>query len=352
MNPTRPQSDFFWFTNEEMSNDFYHDKEAWTFDFVSGSSLCDIHQSSPASWFFAKNEITKALEFGTQSHTNFESKALFDATYRRAPAPEDYKDLITSQAALAAKLKSFGLTGTSGKQYPDLIKMMVDCGEDLNVLWLIDMIAQCKAWADGVELVKAEDYDKCKMMRAVLESVPEYAMMMESPTAMHELSLFGKISGVNVKVKLDYVDTVTDPHLIRQLGYDPELHPEIIVIMDYKTTSSANPADFDRKAFDLGYYLKMALQRDLFVKVYDEKRPVCLVLLTQEKKEPFLPVARPMTREQVLLGRKQYMSVIHTFSICKETNVWPGYANGAPFVQLETPDYIKRQHKDIFSDEQ
>lgn len=343
----QPQGDFFWFTSDEMSNDFYHDPEAWTADYVSGSSLGMIHSSCLAKWKFESKKTTEALVFGTQSHTNFESAELFAKTYRRAPDPDEIDGLITSQAALAAKLKSFGLTGTSGKQYPDLIKMMVDCGEDLKVLWLIDMIAQCQAWSDGVELIEAKAYDACVSMRQVLEMIPEHNSCMNSHTAHREFSLFGKISGVKVKVRLDHVDVIKDAETIRDFGYDPEIHPEIVVITDYKTTQSANPDEFPRLAFNLGYYLKMALQRDLFVKCFDEKRPVAVQLLAQEKKEPYLPMGYIMDKDQLKIGRAQYMSVIHNFSIASTNDIWPSYNNGAPRVRMTTPDWVKKQYKDV-----
>ena len=200
-------SEFKVFTSAEMPNEVYHDPNSWTAEYTSGSNLAEVFQSSPASWKFKeRDENAKPLIFGTQSHTNFESKALFEAQYRRAPAPEEFKDLITSQTALAAKLKSFDLKGTSGKQYPDLIKMMVDCGEDLQVQWLIEMIAESEARAAGVELVNAKDYDACVAMRQVLESIPEHNACMNSPTAQRELSIFGVINGVKVKVRLDHID--------------------------------------------------------------------------------------------------------------------------------------------------
>lgn len=342
-----PENKFSYFTSEEMSNDFYHDKEAWTAGYVSGSSLSKIHSTCPAAWRFEMNSTTKALVFGTQSHTNFESKSLFERSYRRAPDVTQIKDAITSQSALAAKLKSFGLTGTSGKQYPELIKMMVDCGEELNVMWLIDIIAECQARADGVELVKAEDYDACVSMRQVLEMIPEHNACMNSETAFREYSLFGEISGVKVKVRLDHVDVVTDPDAIKRMGYDPEIHPEIVVITDYKTTMSANPTEFPRLAFNLGYYLKMALQRDLFVKCFEETRPVVVRLLAQEKKEPYLPMAYRMSDDQLKIGRAQYMSVVHTFSMCEANDVWPSYNNGEPEIELDTPEWIKKQFKHI-----
>lgn len=348
-------TDFKVFTSAELSNDEYHDPKGWAAEYVSGSSLAEIHAGCPAAWRFRqREENAKPLIFGTQSHTNFESAELFAKTYRRAPAPEDYKDLITSQTALASKLKSFGLKGTTGKTYPDLIKMMVDCGEDLNILWLIEMIAESQARADGVELVAAKDYDACVTMRKVLESIPEHNACMNSPTAQRELSIFGVINGVKVKVRLDHVDVCQNVNATLITGYDEKgqpicedvIYPEAIVITDYKTTQSANPLEFPRLAYNHGYYLKMALQHDLFKKSYpEETRPVVVRLLAQEKKEPFLPLAFRMSSEQLKIGRLQYMSVINTFAVCNEHDVWPSYANGAPEIELDTPDWVRKQFK-------
>ena len=350
-------SEFKVFTSAEMPNSVYHDPNSWTAEYTSGSNLAEVFQSSPASWKFKeRDENAKPLVFGTQSHTNFESKALFEAQYRRAPAPEEFKDLITNQTALAAKLKSFGLKGTSGKQYPDLIKMMVDCGEDLQVQWLIEMIAEAEARAAGVELINSKDYDACVAMRQVLESIPEHNECMNSPTAQRELSIFGVINGVKVKVRLDHIDECENVEFTLITGYDDKgqpicedvVYPEAIVITDYKTTMSANPLEFERLAFNHGYYLKMALQHDLFRKAYpNETRPVVARLLAQEKKKPYLPLAYRMNSEQLKIGRIQYMSVINQFAMCQAHNIWPSYANGAAEVSLTTPDWVRRQYKEF-----
>lgn len=347
-------SDFKVYTFDQLTNDEYHDPKGWAAEYVSGSSLAEIFATCPAAWKYRPREESKALVFGTQSHTNFQSSELFAKEYRRAPATEDYENLITSQAALAAKLKSFGLTGTSGKTYPDLIKMMVDCGEDLNVQWLIEMIAESQARADNVELVPAKDYDACVTMRRVLENIPEHNACMNSQTAQRELSIFGTIKGVKVKVRLDHVDICKDVLATVISGYDGDGNPvyettrfdEAIVITDYKTTSSANPSEFARLAFNHGYYLKMALQHDLFKKTYpEETRPVVVRLLAQEKKEPYLPIAYRMTDEQLKIGRLQYMSVINQFAECQVNDDWPSYANGEPEIDLQTPDWVRRQYK-------
>ena len=347
-------SEFKVFTFDQLTNDEYHDPKGWAAEYVSGSNLAEIFATCPAAWKFKKREETKALVFGTQSHTNFQSAELFEQEYRRATDPEDVKDLITSQAAFAEKLKSFGLTGTSGKTYPDLIKIMVDSGLDLNVLWLIEMIEECQARADAVQLVPAKYYDACVTMRRVLENIPEHNACMNSPTAQRELSIFGTIGGVKVKVRLDHVDVCSDVSVNKKTGIDPDGFPiyetvvydEAVVITDYKTTASANPKDFSRSAFDHGYYLKMALQHDLFKRAYPgEKRPVIVRLLAQEKKEPFLPIAFRLTDEQLQIGRLQYMGVINQFAECQALDVWPGYSNNAVEVELETPAWIRKQYE-------
>lgn len=347
-------SDFNAYTSEEMSNELYHDPNAWTAEYVSGSSLAEIYSTCPAYWKYKPRQETKALVFGTQSHTNFESKELFEKTYRRAPSQDDFKDLITSQTALAAKLKSFGLKGTTGKQYPELLEMLYKCGEDLNVWWLIEMMAECQAAADGVQLIDAKDYDACVAMRRVLEAIPEHNACMNSPTAQREMSIFGIINGVKVKVRLDHVDVNKDVKATIINGYDEKgrpiyeevIYPEAVIITDYKTTVSANPIDFQRLAYNHGYYLKMALQHDLFKKAYpDEERPVIVRLLAQEKKEPYLPLAFRMNIEQLKIGRIQYMSVINKFNVCQQLDEWPSYANGQPEIDLDTPDWVRAQFR-------
>ncbi|WP_279027201.1 PD-(D/E)XK nuclease-like domain-containing protein [Gibbsiella quercinecans] len=336
------ESKFKAFTSAELSNDEYHDPESWCAEYVSGSGLAKIYASCPAAWKFEARNQSRALVFGTQAHTNFESAELFAKTYRRSVPASEIKDVLTSQTAVSAKLKSFGIPGTSGKQWPELLKMYADCGEDLNILYLIGLIEQSEAWAEGRELVRAEDYDACVAMRSVLEAIPKHAECMNSPTAQRELSLFGEVHGVKVKVRIDHVDVIENYEI------DSVLYPEVVVITDYKSTQSANPSEFDRLAYNHGYYLKMALQRDLFVKTYNEKRPVVVRLLAQEKKEPFLPIAFVMQDEQLKIGRIQYGSVIHQYRVCVENDVWPSYENGEPEVKLPTPEWVKRLYPQVF----
>lgn len=316
------------FTREELSNDAYHAET----EHISGSSLVEIIQGSPAKWKFKqRNNESKALKFGTLSHCMILEQDVFDKEYLRATDLDSIEGLITSQTGLAAALKKVGVAGTSGKGYSELVEMMFRSGEDWPVKWLIEQQESAHALVDVKELVSAADYDKVVAMREVLCNIPAYDAIVNSETAQKELSIFGEILGVGVKIRIDHVDVVGG----------------VVKLTDYKTTADASPEVFGRSAFSHGYLAKMALQRDLFVKAFNEKRKVVVGLLAQEKVEPYLPMLYTITDEQLRIGRLQYLEALATYKKCKELDIWPGYSNGITEQELFVPEWALKQYKEI-----
>ncbi|CAJ42251.1 exonuclease VIII [Escherichia phage Rtp] len=316
------------FTREELSNETYHDET----DHISGSSLVEIIHGSPAKWKFKQRDSdSKALKFGTLSHTYILEDDMFDKEYLRATDLDAIEGLITSQTGLASALKKVGIAGTSGKGYSDLVEMMYRSGEDWPVKWLIEQYESSQALVEGKELVSAVDYDKVVAMREVLCNIPAYNAIVNSETAQKELSIFGEILGVGVKIRIDHVDVVDG----------------VVRITDYKTTADASPEGFGKSAFNHGYLAKMALQRDLFVKAFNEKRKVVVGLLAQEKVEPYLPMLYTLTDEQLRIGRLQYLEALATYKKCKELDIWPGYSNGITEQELLVPEWAIKQYREI-----
>ena len=316
------------FTREELSNEAYHSEA----DHISGSSLVEIIQGSPAKWKFKqRNNDSKALKFGTLSHTMILEQDVFDKEYLRATDLDAIEGLITSQTGLSAALKKVGVAGTSGKGYIELVEMMYRSGEDWPVKWIIEQQESAQALAEGRELVSAADYDKVVAMREVLCNIPAYDAIVNSETAQKELSIFGEILGVGVKIRIDHVDVVDG----------------VVYITDYKTTADASPEGFGKSAFSHGYLAKMALQRDVFVKKYKEKKRVVVSLLAQEKTEPYLPMRYILTDEQLRIGRLQYLEALATYKKCKELGIWPGYSNGITEQELLVPEWALKQYKEI-----
>lgn len=312
------------YTNDELTNEAYHQESGH----VSGSGLAQIFSTCPAAYKFAEHDDSnKALKFGTLAHTVILENSVFDATYYRQPAQEEFEDLITSKAALATRLKSMGIAGTSGKDYPELMEMLALTGESLNVWWDIQRSSESKA--SGREIVSAKDFDTVQAMREVLCCIPAYNSIVNSETAQRELSIFGEINECGVKVRLDHVDVIDD----------------VVYITDYKTTSDASPEGFGRLAANYGYLLKMALQRDLFVRAFNEKRRVVVQLLAQEKKAPYLPMLYTLSDKHIALGRRQYMTSLATYKQCKKYDKWPGYNVIEDSMELQIPSYYMSKYE-------
>ena len=63
----------------------------------------------------------------------------------------------------------------------------------------------------------------------------------------------------------------------------------------------------------------------------------------QEKKSPFIPALIRLTDEQLRIGRIQLRSAMEIYKACKKANSWPGYSMGNPVIEMETPEWFKKQ---------
>lgn len=333
---TFPSENFFVGAVESdyLTNEEYHEDEIY----ITGSSLWTIYSKCPAAWRFQKaqeaankklNSAQKPLTFGTTSHTMLLEPDRFAREFFRLPNPEDFPDLITSVAKMQSWLKERGQKGYSNKSAEDLIAMcrMIQQPDEVLHIWH-EIEAQAIKEANGREIVPAKDWDRVHSMRDVLLVNHNYRRIIE--TGLPELSVFCVIDGVPIKVRLD---RVTD------LGE----------IIDYKTTQSAEPERFGRLAHDLGYWCKMALQHDAFKLAYQQD-PNGTKLLVQEKDEPWLALMNRLTPEQIMIGRAQYKTALQVFKHCRESDVWPAYANGQEEIPLATPMYLQQRYKEYFKE--
>lgn len=330
------------FFNEELTNEQYHAET----DHISGSSLWKIYSLCLAKWKHEdKEKKSKALAFGTTSHAMMLEPERFDAEFFRMPCLEDYTvrnddgEVITAPLASVAAMQRYakerGLSGRSKSDPDDLadvIKQAVIASQSnggnevMPVFWHEVERAAIKEAGERVQ-VPAVDYDKCMRMREVILANPQYHRVIHGGKS--EVSVFFELFGVKVKVRWD---RMTD---------DAE-------IWDYKTADSCEPDKFRRRAFDLGYPMKMALQYQAFRAVYG-RPPRRVVLLGQEKDEPFIPEEFPLTRKSLLIGMAQLRQALALYQYAKENDVWTSYGGGKP-IDLDPPFYIEREFKHLWED--
>ena len=306
------------YLNNELSNEQYHADT----EHINGSGLWNIYDRCPAAWRYKdeEDEQSKALIFGTGSHTALLEPERFEAEYARMPTKEDFgAELLVTVSDMNSWAKERGIKGLSGKTKAEVIKIIRSTGEPVRIYDEERLFAELNA--KGRILLEGDDYDAIMQMRAVIHANSYYSSLLSG--AYSEVSILGRLLGEPSKVRFDCLTRGGD-------------------IIDYKTAVSAKPDEFFRHAARLGYFMKMAMQHDMFVEAYGHA-PRSVNLLVQEKKSPFIPALIRLTDEQLRIGRIQLRSAMEIYKACKKANSWPGYSMGNPVIEMETPEWFKKQ---------
>jgi hypothetical protein len=306
------------YLNNELSNDQYHADT----EHINGSGLWNLYDRCPAAWRYKdeEDEQSKALVFGTGSHTALLEPERFEAEYARMPTKEDFgAELLVTVSDMNSWAKERGIKGLSGKTKAEVIKIIRSTGEPVRIYDEERLFAELNA--KGRILLEGDDYDAIMQMRAVIHANSYYSSLLSG--AYSEVSILGQLLGEPSKVRFDCLTRGGD-------------------IIDYKTAVSAKPDEFFRHAARLGYFMKMTMQHDMFVEAYGHA-PRSVNLLVQEKKSPFIPALIRLTDEQLRIGRIQLRSAMEIYKACKKANSWPGYSMGNPVIEMETPEWFKKQ---------
>lgn len=306
------------YLNNELSNEQYHADT----EHINGSGLWNLYDRCPAAWRYKdeEDEQSKALMFGTGSHTALLEPERFEAEYARMPTKEDFGDnLLVTVSDMNSWAKERGIKGLSSKTKAEVIKIIRSTGEPVRIYDEERLLAELNA--KGRTLLEGDDYDAIIQMRAVIHANSYYSSLLAG--AYSEVSILGELLGEPSKVRFDCLTRGGD-------------------IIDYKTAVSAKPDEFFRHAARLGYFMKMAMQHDMFVEAYGHA-PRSVNLLVQEKKSPFIPELIRLTDEQLRIGRIQLRSAMEIYKACKKANSWPGYSMGNPVIEMETPEWFKKQ---------
>lgn len=304
--------------NNELSNQDYHADT----EHINGSGLWNLYDRCPAAWRYKdeEDEQSKALVFGTGSHTALLEPERFEAEYARMPTKDDFgSELLVTVSDMNSWAKERGIKGLSGKTKAEVIKIIRSTGELVRIYDEERLFAELNA--KGRILLEGDDYDAIMQMRAVIHANSYYSSLLSG--AYSEVSILGQLLGEPSKVRFDCLTRGGD-------------------IIDYKTAVSAKPDEFFRHAARLGYFMKMTMQHDMFVEAYGHA-PRSVNLLVQEKKSPFIPALIRLTDEQLRIGRIQLRSAMEIYKACKKANSWPGYSMGNPVIEMETPEWFKKQ---------
>lgn len=159
------------------------------------------------------------------------------------------------------------------------------------------------------------DYDRVRAMAGALLTHPVAEKLFADGEA--EVSAYAQDRGTGV---------------LRRGRFD-WLNPWAVV--DYKTTVSAAPADFAKACANYGYDMQASWYLDL-CDLLGEPRET-FVFVAQEKEPPYLAEVYELDDAALERGDRRNRRALELYAHCQDTDVWPGYAMGEPYMTLSLP---------------
>jgi exodeoxyribonuclease VIII len=260
-----------------LTNDNYHQDRTH----ISASGLKQIAKSPRHYWNkylnpAYKEEPTAAMAFGNVVHTLMLEPKEFELRY--AVAPDVNKTTKDGKAAYTAFAEA----------------------------------------NEGKEFISSKDFATATAMieQAKLNPIITELLDLSEKEAMHTF----EILGVACKMKADAINIFDG------------------CIIDVKTCTDASPIGFGKDAYNLGYLLQAAFYLDgyYFATGKDLKR---FIFIAMEKTAPYNVAIYEMDKEQIEIGRQQYLAALQTYKSCKAANKWHAY--GDEIQPLQLPNWAR-----------
>ncbi len=142
---------------------------------------------------------------------------------------------------------------------------------------------------------------------------------------------------------LFWVDEQTGTWLRSRLDWLPNPMNDRMIIADYKTSLTANPAEFERHAVNFGYHMQAPWYVDAALDL-ELAESAEFVFVVQEKTAPYLVSVIQLDLTAMQIGRSLNRRAIDTYTRCVAEDRWPGYTDDVALVSV--PGWYARQHEE------
>ena len=246
---------------------------------------------------------------------------------------EDYHHDTTSLSSSGARL-------LMPPSCPAKFRQRMDGPPEYKAVFDFGTVAHSLVLGEGCDFVaidapdfrtKAAQQERDKVRKdgktPILQCDLERATAMAAVAWTHPMA--GELLGAKGKAEVSlYAD---DPETGVRLRARPDWMTEAydasrLWIVDYKTTVTARPDDFARKAADFGYHMQAAWYIDVATILGLCDQPA-FVFVAQEKEPPFLVSVVEFDAEAIAEGRALNRQAINLFKRCTDTGEWPGYGD-------------------------
>lgn len=174
-----------------------------------------------------------------------------------------------------------------------------------------------KARAEDAVALKPDEYRQVHDMAAQITANPSAAFLLRSGVPERSLFWQDPATGMWLRARPDWTTSDATGRT---------------VIVDYKTSTSANPDDFRSSAAKYGYHQQAPFYLDgmAALGVHD-----CgFVFVVQDKSPPYLVSVVELTADAMLLGRDLNRRAIEIYAECTAADEWPAYGEQIHLIDL------------------
>lgn len=183
--------------------------------------------------------------------------------------------------------------------------------------------AAAAARAKGRLPVSSEDYVAAQAMRDAVMAHPVAGPLFAEGEAEVSLYAADDETGVRLRGRVDWV---------RQ-----------DLLVDLKTTQTANPAELVRRWWQYGYHMQAQWYRSLAVTCGLFDTSPDFIFVAVEKVAPYVVTVIEYDDEALAEGARLNRLAVDTYADCMESGVWPGYSEQT--VTLSLPRWALNQSR-------
>lgn len=181
--------------------------------------------------------------------------------------------------------------------------------------------ARDKARAEGKTPVLRDDHDKVQAMAAAVHDHPIAGAVFDPERGgKPEQSLFWQADGIWKRARLDWL-----PDWTNAWGR--------LIVADYKTTTSADPASIAKSVANFGYHQQAAFYLEGVRELADADDPA-FVFVFQEKTAPYLVTVISLDHDALRAGRERNALAAEIYRDCQQAGIWPGYSTQVEQISL------------------
>jgi exodeoxyribonuclease VIII len=166
----------------------------------------------------------------------------------------------------------------------------------------------------GKTILKAEQYTIIQKMVNRIHQKNAVKLLLNGGKAEHELYWADSEFGLDCKAKLDY--------LIEPCSEYPNG-----IIIDLKTTTSANANEFSKTIYNLGYYNQVAFYCEAVKQIYKTEDYPMFLFIAAEKTAPFECDFYICDEGTLDAGLQENRKLMKIYKECLTDNKWEGYSD-------------------------